>query len=268
MFVFGGAVFHRFVECSCATIANGICSACRGITRRVESGSIHPGALRRRPPCPPTLQTARHGRARAPTLLLQTSVSYLHRRGAHPAPRLRRHWSLSAPSLGRSYKLLIAPTRPLPPSPPPGSRWTLAALLREARARPLTELGSDASGDETDETRYGRGDETDETRYGRGDETDETRYGRGDETDETRTRPGSRAEDARRLVSRARQSVEHDASALASWSSSYDELQDLRLVGADSLAKRVLRDCELFQHASVVTASCAPKISQDLPRSP
>jgi hypothetical protein len=91
---------------------------------------------------------------------------------------------------------LIAPTRPLPPSPPPGSkaslRWTLAALLREARARPLTELGSDASGDETDETRYGRG----------------------DETDEARTRPGSRAEDARRLVSRARQSVEHDASAL------------------------------------------------------
>jgi hypothetical protein len=100
------------------------------------------------------------------------------------------------------------------------------------------------------------------------DETDETLDGRGDETDETRTRPGSRAEDARRLVSRARQSVEHDASALASWSSSYDELQDLRLVGADSLAKRVLRDCELFQHASVVTASCAPKISQDLPRSP
>ena len=177
---------------------------------------------------------------------------------------------------------LIAPTRPLPPSPPPGSkaslRWTLAALLREARARPLTELGSDASGDETDETRYGRG----------------------DETDETRTRPGSRAEDARedarRLISRATRPVTRltrlgmagvtRLKTLAglsqergSQSSTMPRLLPLgraptmsfkisRLVGADSLAKRVLRDCELFQRASVVTASCALQISQDLPRSP
>ena len=144
-------------------------------------------------------------------------------------------------------------------------------FLRGARSN-LEALGYgvalEATADEEGEEAAAAPDEIDETLDGRDDETDETRYGRGDETDETRTRPGSRAEDARRLVSRARQSVEHDASALASWSSSYDELQDLRLVGADSLAKRVLRDCELFQHASVVTASCAPKISQDLPRSP
>jgi hypothetical protein len=61
-----GAVFHRFVECSCATIANGICSACCGITHVSKVAPYTPGHCARRPPCPHTAQ----GRARVHLALL------------------------------------------------------------------------------------------------------------------------------------------------------------------------------------------------------